>query len=271
MERQPTIFHITHQKAGSQWVKAVLKSCDSERFVPQKVAAAHYIKAPIKVGCIYPCIYLTKPNFEALLGSNLWLNYQRKELDLLGPPHIYLSNWFNFQQRNQKYLPFVVIRDLRDALVSAYFSFKISHRPPLTKDSCKWREKLNQLDKQQGLLYIMNENLDHWASIQTSWLNTEALVVKYEDLVADEYGVFEQIIDYCQINVKRQLLHEIIKSNSFEVMTGRQRGQENINAHQRKGVVGDWRNHFSEQVKGEFKQRFGEVLIKAGYEKNTNW
>ena len=74
-----------------------------------------------------------------------------------------------------------------------------------------------------------------------------------------------------RIDVDSQRLHEIVAYNSFEAVTGRKRGQEDVTAHQRKGIVGDWCNHFSNRVKDEFKKRFGEVLITTGYEPDLNW
>jgi hypothetical protein len=39
----------------------------------------------------------------------------------------------------------------------------------------------------------------------------------------------------------------------------------------RKGIAGDWKNHFSEKHKDLFKQLCGEALIRSGYEKNLEW
>jgi len=35
MKKQPTIFHITYHKAGSQWVAEILKHCAPERLLLQ--------------------------------------------------------------------------------------------------------------------------------------------------------------------------------------------------------------------------------------------
>jgi len=199
-----------------------------------------------------------------------------------------------------------VIRDLRDTLVSLYFSWKISHFFHLPWQH-RCRQLLNSVNKEQGLLYFigqreisrfdgnldspflktnyelanrldnaaliiwMSKILDYIVNIQLSWLNDDALLIKYEDLITDEFMLFEQIIDYCQISVTRKRLHEIVRYNTFEAVTGRKAGQEDIRAHQRKGIVGDWRNHFSGRVKEAFKERFGEVLIKTRYECDLNW
>jgi hypothetical protein len=42
-------------------------------------------------------------------------------------------------------------------------------------------------------------------------------------------------------------------------------------SHRRKGIVGDWRNYFTEELKVQFKALYGNVLIETGYEKNLDW
>lgn len=265
---QPTIFHITHYKAGSQWVAFVLNACAQYRFVHPKTSVSHFYENPVKLGAIYPTICLDKPTFDAILGLNNEfdvvesLSLDRKVIE---------TNCLNFRDLQKPYYKLVVIRDLRDALISAYFSIKISH-PLLDQNLAKKREVLNSLDKEQGLIKLMESSPQTNAKIQLSWMNAqEALLVRYEDLLADEYGAFERIIDYCQIDISRQRLHQIIKDNSFEAVTGRKRGEENITVHQRKGIIGDWRNHFTDKVKENFKEKFGAVLIRTGYEIDYNW
>ena len=92
-ESLSTVFHITHYKSGSQWVLAVLNEVAKNRIVEPQVAANHVTQQPIIPGRIYPCVYLTKPKF---LAAN--------------PPE------------NRKV--FIVLRDLRDTLVSLYFSVR---------------------------------------------------------------------------------------------------------------------------------------------------
>lgn len=246
MNSQPTVFHITHQKAGSQWVAEVLKHCASQRYVQPKIDSAHFLKDPLKPGAIYPTVYVAKPEFEQRLAVQ---------------QHI----------QPEACIKFVVIRDLRDAVVSRYFSWKISH-PVISDFITRNRAILNRLNKEAGLLYLIEDERSFLAAdIHMSWINDGALLIKYEELVEDDHAVFERIIDYCGIDVSRKRLREIIRYNTFEAVTGRKRGQEDVNAHQRKGIVGDWSNHFTEQIKESFKQHFGGVLIKTGYENNFLW
>jgi hypothetical protein len=67
-------------------------------------------------------------------------------------------------------------------------------------------------------------------------------------------------------------LREAVIASRFERMTqGRARGTEDIGAHERKGVAGDWQNHFTKRVKHAFKNRYGALLVATGYERDLDW
>ncbi len=234
----PTIFHITHYKAGSQWVYAVLHAVAGDQVVRPKAGARHVTEGPIMEGMIYPCVYLTKEDFERA-----------------NPP-----------ETSRK---FIVIRDLRDTLVSNYFSFRYSHE--LLNDRLRHtRQVLESLSVSDGLMRIMGEN---WIvpKIQLSWIHSNDLIVRYEDLIADEFNWFCHILSYCDIDIDDAQLSHIVEMNSFANLSGRSPGTEDVKSHFRKGVVGDWKNYFDDRVKANFKKRFGHVLIETGYEKDFNW
>lgn len=61
-----TIFHITHQKAGSQWVAEVLKYCTLDRFRWPQVDLSFFYNTPIRPGKIYLTVYVPKPDFDMM-------------------------------------------------------------------------------------------------------------------------------------------------------------------------------------------------------------
>lgn len=264
MNRLPTVFHITHHKAGSQWVAEVLKHCAGARvMLPQPMMEQVRIR-PIMPGGVYLTVYLDRTKFEMLLGVQ-----GVSARALIRHPVVSLVNWWTFRLWKAPYRCVYVVRDLRDTLVSMYFSYKTSH--PLMARLPKIRPELERLTQEDGFLYLMQVRLKVIATIQQSWVQAPGLHVSFEQLIADEHTAFERIIEYCQIKIDRQRLHEIVQYNSFEYITGRQRGQEDVNAHQRKGIVGDWRNYFTPRIKDAFKEQFGHVLIQTGYEQNLEW
>lgn len=66
-------------------------------------------------------------------------------------------------------------------------------------------------------------------------------------------------------------LESILQMRSFERLTGRRKGQENASSHLRKGVPGDWRNHFDSALVQDFKDRYNDLILTLGYESTSDW
>lgn len=271
--RPSTVFHITHWKAGSQWVAEILKQSAPERFVGWEIADPHangglgipnFYAKPLVPGKIYGTVYLNSKRFQNVVFG--FIGRSRE-----GSPFRAIINWLNFSLRRSPIRSFVVIRDLRDTLISLYFSTKYSHQIVVDR-LARIRHMLDSLSEENGLIYLLDEVLPESVAIQTSWIDApDVLVLRYENILDNEYAFFERLVDYCQINVSRERLQDIVRYNVFESAAGRKRGVEDINAHLRKGIAGDWHNYFTERVKTEFKKQYGQLLIDTGYEKDTNW
>src|SRR5438094_237371 len=147
----PTVFHVTHHKAGSQWVNRILHALAYDRLVLPEGRNDQFLTHPIQPGKVYPTVYITREEFESVRL----------------PP----------DSRR-----FVVIRDLRDTLVSAYFSVKNTH--PLEAD---WigsqRETLNSRSLEDGLLFMLDTMIPRAAQIQWSWVGSREPLLKYEDML----------------------------------------------------------------------------------------
>lgn len=267
MSEQPTVFHITHVKSGSQWVYQVLNECAPARIVKPRVKVAQFYEDAILPGMIYPTVYVPRGRFESTLKP--------QEKPNSAPDTPASKNWHNFVEQGLPVRTFVVIRDLRDTLISLYFSLKVSHAI-ISDNVAEGHRQLNQLDFEDGLLYLCSENaIRLQAEIQRSWLTAcergESLLIRYEDLIANELEGFEKIIRHCEIEVGQPQLEDIVARNSFASRAGRKPGEEDVSSHFRKGISGDWRNHFTDRITAEFKQRFGQHLVATGYEKDLNW
>ena len=62
-----------------------------------------------------------------------------------------------------------------------------------------------------------------------------------------------------------QVARSCTESASFEKMSGRRPGQEDATSHLRKGVVGDWREHFDDEISFRFESIAGYLLTELGY------
>ena len=237
----PAVFHITHHKAGSTWISRILHEALPGHVVPAVVRNYQVLHWPVAPGAVYPQTYLDKRSFDAL--------------DL-----------------PREVRTFVVIRDLRDALISAYFSFKGSHRV-IDPGMMANRKKLEDESFEDGIKRLMDTAVQRFAAIQLSWIEAGARIIKYEDLLENDLEILtDTLLGHCELPISTDRLTEVILQHRFDRMTrGRRRGEEDASHHLRKGVSGDWRNHFSDEIKQAFKNRFGSVLIAAGYEETLDW
>ena len=68
------------------------------------------------------------------------------------------------------------------------------------------------------------------------------------------------------------MIAEITEALSFKKLAGgRKKGQENTQSHYRKGVHGDWRNHFNEAHLAYFRANYNDLVVKLGYEAHLDW
>jgi lipopolysaccharide transport system ATP-binding protein len=236
----PTLFHVTHPKAGSQWIHAILRQCAEKRLVQPAVNSSHFFKEPIQPGRIYPTVYTDRQQFDLIAKPDPWRCC-------------------------------VVVRDPRDALISGYFSLKVSHLEMAGVTQA--RGILQQVDREDGLLLMLDDWLPAITNIQLSWLESGERLIRYEDLlVLDLEILIPLLLDEWELDVSRERAREVILANRFEAVTGRRpRGNESITAHERKGQPGDWRNYFTPRVTRAFKRRFGGLLVALEYERDLNW
>ena len=62
----PTVFHVTHWKAGSQWIHRILIDLMSQDIVKPQIGMSQFLQSPIRPGAVYPTVYVTREEFEAV-------------------------------------------------------------------------------------------------------------------------------------------------------------------------------------------------------------
>jgi lipopolysaccharide transport system ATP-binding protein len=233
---EPAIYHVTHWKAGSQWVKGML----ADLFPGRAVKTDHQMqrgvfREAIRPGGIYSPLYINRKAFEASPAAAV--------------PH----------------RTFVVIRDLRDTLVSWYYSFRYSH--PVNAKVGNHRGALEGMSVEDGLVYLA-EHHDFFAlaMIPATWRTSGELIVRYEELIADTAGALGRVLDHCGLRAAPGELGRVVDAWRFEAKAGRAPGQENPVSHYRKGVSGDWRGYFTARLGAAFYPRYGDLMRKLGYD-----
>jgi lipopolysaccharide transport system ATP-binding protein len=258
----PTVMHITHIKAGSTWVDRILRELFGPRVLARfgaerfegpatggerrdgggEISYLEMFRAlPDRPGHVYPGLFITREEFLA-----------RPE--------------FSDAKR------FVVIRDLRDTLVSHYFSMKAAHVEDKHGRVRAARERLQSCSKEDGLLFLFDRDLARLVEIQRSWLGSGEIVLRYEQLIADDVASFDRLFrEQLGIGVSPERVGAAVEKCRFEKMFGRKLGEVDKTAHARQGLPGDWRNHFTARVAREFLARTGGLLVAAGYERDEGW
>jgi len=167
----------------------------------------------------------------------------------------------------------VTVRDLRDMCVSNYFHV-------LNEPAHPSHALYTTLSREEGLMHRIGITGDEYAPWVRDWLRCarsnpgKIFVLKYEDLNADPYAAFHSVFEFFSLPLDKNLLRELEQSKlsgEKDLKTELQGGGLRSRSTARKGIVGDWRNHFSEAHKTRFKEVAGEVLVEAGYEHDLNW
>jgi hypothetical protein len=237
---ETTLFHITHWKAATTWIHRILKDAFPKRTLMPRTYFQSNLSLPVIPNRIYSATCLTKESFDAL---KLPLNTRR----------------------------FVVIRDLRDTIVSAYYSIRYSHTvDPYIKEP---RRILESLDQENAILYLIHTWAVTSAAIQRSWLSAREPFFRFEDITENPSENFRKILrEHCGLKIDTAALDKVLARHDFRAHSGgRDKGDEDVSSHFRKGTVGDWRLHFSEKTKVEFKRLFNDVLVLGGYERDDRW
>lgn len=155
-----------------------------------------------------------------------------------------------------------VIRDPRDIIVSAYFSHLNSH--PMIRAS--WKEQrslLQSQSKEQGMINTMHFIEFVLKSIQEWNTSPDVLELKFENIIQNPYNQLVLGLDWLGWN--QDLLETTLSKWNFKSLSGRERGIENVNHHYRKGIAGDWRNHFTSKVEQEFETLYPQLCERLGY------
>lgn len=249
------IFHCCVHKSASQWVRKLLQDrrtykysglevYNYEQHLPGKVDPRRLTERTFKdafpKGKIITPIYIDQEGLKAI-------------------------------PKAATFRAFFVMRDPRDIVVSRYFSYKVSH--PIMGDISRLREDLNAMGEEEGLGYVIDQlakrglfdALRSWAKISPE--DKDLAAFRYEDLTdANQFATWQRLLAHCDIRMPDAVLRGLLERNSFAALTkGRERGAEDVNAHLRKGVHGDWKNHFTPAVESKFRSVVGNLVEELGY------
>lgn len=177
----------------------------------------------------------------------------------------------------------VAWRDGRDALVSLYFHSLFESdglNARLVREArraLRFADYADTLTNMPRFVEYCFKRKRHprfsWTEFVERWYGrSEVSHVRYRELLDDAAGHLRRIVgELTGREFPADLARQIADEFSFERQTGRPRGQEARRTFLRKGVAGDWRNHFSLEARQIFDYYAGNALIQLGYEQDHSW
>jgi len=185
-----------------------------------------------------------------------------------------------------------IIRDPRDLLVSGYNYHKWSTdswivepipdkmRKYLKIDAFKiekdttgytYQELINNVDKEMGLMIELNwRKFSFSHMLKWNYHHPNIKEIRYEEIFVNELQMFNKIFkhyDFIDKQIETGL--ECVQKYTFDAK--KKRGKVGAEKHGSKGVSGQWEEHFFPELKSIFKERYQDLLVKLGYEKDDNW
>lgn len=88
----------------------------------------------------------------------------------------------------------------------------------------------------------------------------------YRDLKQSPLTTMEKVVTFLGAASSPDILTQMIEANRFEILAGRTSGTEDVTSFYRKGIVGDWVNHFDTRAIEIFNQYAGQSLEAVGYD-----
>lgn len=230
-------------KVGSTWIYNILR----------RLTGFHDIFPPFKI-------------FKEYRKVKIPLDDLTPYFDKLKSGKGYIFKSHSLPPKNSRaYIRYItVIRDPRDVFVS--LAHYVSNLP---LELGGWGEEFRNKPIKMKISELIHKG-DFMYDLYNEWSNYDnCLLLKYEDLKSDINFCIEQIIKYCDIDVSNKEIEEAINLNDFAKVSGRKSGVENKKSFYRKGIVGDWKNIFDEELLNVLytsnNDRWKILIEKLGY------
>lgn len=150
-----------------------------------------------------------------------------------------------------------LIRDGRDVVVSRYF---------FERDFCVKNGILASFD--ESFESFVERQSREWAHYVTSWqARPDVITIRYEAFLVDPVGELGALVTALTgVTLDVEYLGEVVSRYTRERFSASLDSAFKHNTFVRKGVSGDWVNHFSEKDVRAFQGGAGDALRMLGYQ-----
>lgn len=219
--------------------------------------------------CEIPSISIPEIAFKQGMPTHLWEKCQSlNSIVVDGYCHRGFRHYPQFLNDNKlinQRKKILLVRDPRDAIVSAYFSFAKSHTLPksgkLLDDITKSRQLLRNIPLEDYALTkavnvkkafnIYHDNLSH---------NSLLKIYKYEDIIFDKYNWISEMVEFLGFSISNEQILSI--ANMHDILPS----SEDENQHIRKVKPGDHIDKLSLECISRINKILADVLERYNYE-----
>lgn len=251
--KYPLLFVAGLPKSGTSWMEKMLASYSGYREIMIPEAIRHELE--------------NRGSHDFQLPVNLFERLQ----DVLAVLKLHVhGSRHNAGVLRESGVPYVIMyRDLRDVAVSHVFYVQRTPWHPEYSD-------YKGLSIEEGLHHFGETLLPEFVEWIRGWHanrdSENSLVVRYEDLLTDTATSFRKVARLFDLPDDSDTIQSIVDAHRFENLSGgRSRGEDGDESFFRKGVAGDWKNHFTSDLKRLYKERAGQALVEFGYEMDLDW
>ena len=126
-------------------------------------------------------------------------------------------------------------------------------------------------EKQQP--YVVFGGMRYYCDNIYPWLeHPKVATLRYEEFTRCPEEALSHSLESVGVVVSKERIEALSKGKSFVGASGgRAINVEDKTSHFRKGIVGDYQNHFTELHRSVCKLFIGDDLIRLGYEKDYSW
>ena len=151
-------------------------------------------------------------------------------------------------------------RDGRDCYVSLWFHLYPDREPLAAENRADFLGRIpgHAATWRDTMAKFRNDDADHPG---------RHFAIRYERLLEDAEGEMTKLFAWFGCDASEGTVADVVARNAFAVASGgRQPGEADPQSFLRKGIAGDWKNHFDDECNKLYCDVAGEALAAAGYE-----
>jgi len=248
---KPSVIHYSVNKAATQYTKSIMLRCGQENgLVPARFSDYAWVSS---------CPYLFDLSKEAV----------KPYLQVFQPKgfvYTVLGGLVEGIPNIENYRPVIMIRDPRDVLVSAYYSYSTSHGVPHSKEKAteflELRNRILAMTVDEYVKEMCEES--KWRMSQYIELNStcpSARIMKYEDMISDFSGWFEALLNHCEWSISDKLRDQI----ETQAEKASNPSKENTSKHRRQVTPGDYERKLKPETIEYLNDYLSECLVAFNY------